>query len=198
MIQFTEFPFITELFKHSWFNEYMLLAKTYRSLSRSLSALEPSHPLVGVTLPTFIIVTLYYACGNRFLCDYKCKKSSFLRRGVGLLLPIACPSIPKKLGMGVHKNYVHSKRTTYCRSFMFGSNFCFNISSEDKIFNIEICRLIQIPSGLGGNRTPDLSRARGVLYQLSYKPNGCEIFFLFYKKKTFHLHFRSNLFNPFQ
>ena len=34
MIQFTEFLFITELFRHLWFNECMLLAKAYRSLPR--------------------------------------------------------------------------------------------------------------------------------------------------------------------
>ena len=60
MIQFTGFPFIAELFRYSWFNEYMLLAKTYRSLSRPLSALEPSHPLAGVTLPTLLLLLLRY------------------------------------------------------------------------------------------------------------------------------------------
>jgi hypothetical protein len=51
MLQFAELPFITELFRHPWFKDRVRLAKAYRSLPRPYSALEPSHPLVGVTLP---------------------------------------------------------------------------------------------------------------------------------------------------
>ena len=53
MFQFAEFPFITELFRNPRFKDCMRLAEAYRSLPRPYSALEPSHPLVGVTLPTF-------------------------------------------------------------------------------------------------------------------------------------------------
>lgn len=58
MIQFPELLIIADTFGHLWFNACMRLAKAYRSLPRPYSALKPSHPLPGVTLPLTIPLNL--------------------------------------------------------------------------------------------------------------------------------------------
>ncbi len=47
MLQFPGFPFLPEQLENPWFKVCMQLARVYRSLPRSSSALEPSHPLAG-------------------------------------------------------------------------------------------------------------------------------------------------------